>query len=179
MPLPTSTGKRADANRQEAGLQSSVYECSHCRYLSGRLLTQCPNCGRVNSFIEAGSATAHQNRSVGTGLVYVCSWPQCNFRTSQPAKECPKCGMGRLLPEAEIRLINIAGGIVAIAGGIVSMLLGIALPISGGFWNPDVPNQPLINLLFFGIGLLLMMGGVSFLKQNNWLFRLFLRLFGR
>lgn len=179
MPRPTSLNDRAEVNRQEAGSRSSVYECSHCHYLSGQLLTACPDCSRFNSFVEAGSNASYQNRSGEGAPVYICSWPQCNYRTSQPAKECPQCGMGRLLPEAEMRLINIAGGIVAIGAGIVSMLLGIALPISGGIRNPDVPDQPLINLLFVVIGVLLIIGGISFLRQNNWLFRLFTRLVRR
>jgi len=180
MPLPTSLDKREeDVNKQEVGSQSSIYECAHCHYLSGQRLTECPNCGRVNTFNEAGGMISHQNTSVDAAPVYICSWPQCNYRTSQPAKECPKCGMGRLLPEAEMRLINIAGGIVALGAGMVLMLIGIKLLISGGLWSPDVQYQPAINFLVFGIGVLMTVGGVSFLKQNNWLFRWFLRFFGR
>lgn len=179
MPLHTSSDKRAEVNGPDVRSQSNVYECSHCHYLSGRLLTECPDCGRFNSFIEAGSNVSHQNSSGETGPVYICSWPQCNFRTSQPAKECPECGMGRLLPEAEMRLINIAGGIVAIGAGIVLMAIGIRLLIFGGMWEADLQYQPAINLLIFGIGVILTVGGISFLRQNNWLFRLFLRLFGR
>ena len=179
MPLHASSDKRAEVGEQEAGSRSSVYECSHCHHLAGQLLTECPNCGRFDSFVKTGRNVSGRNDRGEASPVYICSWPQCNYRTGQPAKQCPKCGRGRLLPEAEMRLINIAGGIVAIGAGIVSMLLGVVLPVSGGFWNPDDQYQPLINLLFFVIGVLLTVGGVSFLRQNNWLFRWFIRLVGR
>lgn len=87
MPLPTSLNPQPGGG-QETELQAAVYACPHCRHQSSQRLTECPECGRLDTFQEVRPAVRVASEASAT--IYACQ--NCGYLSGYQLTECPGCG---------------------------------------------------------------------------------------
>ncbi|HEV2762456.1 MAG TPA: hypothetical protein VGV38_05615 [Pyrinomonadaceae bacterium] len=143
----------------------AVYVCSNCKYKSAFYLSECPRCGRDQSFEDTSHAPprAEPPAPPVTREPRTCHNYWCDYETSEPITRCPKCGRA-LHTEAQFRqlgwLLVALGGLLASA--MAAVMAGAAYLFSKagqpGWTLPEV-SGPWPQVVVFGVtGLVLALG---------------------
>lgn len=112
-----------------------------------------------------------------TGLAYVCVNFRCRFRAFERLHNCPACGrVGNFMLESDVQTRNLIAGIIFIVIGVLLITLAVLLLVvsATGFFGPQTEERPIWKpvLVIFGIGAILLCGGISTAKGHYWLVKL-------